>query len=209
MLARTWQVIVKELLHFRRDRVLTAFLFVFPVLQLVLVAQTAGSNPTNLPLAVFDQDNSPASRLIVQALDNTSELGLRYLPGSIQDVERLLDTGQAALAVIIPPRFAANLDDTGASAQVQIIVDGSNVSSSGTALSTAEGAITSALYRFLAGRASPHKRRSRTNGTRPAAANRPLQPGSQRQVRGHPRLVCVRYLPNRHGRRFGDNRAGA
>ena len=82
MLTRTWQVIVKELLHFRRDRVLTAFLFVFPVLQLVLVAQTAGSNPTNLPLAVFDQDNSPASRLIVQALDNTSELGLRYLPGS-------------------------------------------------------------------------------------------------------------------------------
>ncbi len=155
MLARTWQVIVKELLHFRRDRVLTAFLFVFPVLQLVLVAQTAGSNPTNLPLAVFDQDNSPASRLIVQALDNTSELGLRYLPGSIQDVERLLDTGQAALAVIIPPRFAADLDDAGASAQVQIIVDGSNVSSSGTALSTAEGAITSALYRFLAGRASP------------------------------------------------------
>ena len=140
MLARTWQVIVKELLHFRRDRVLTAFLFVFPVLQLVLVAQTAGSNPTNLPLAVFDQDNSTASRLIVQALDNTSELGLRYQPGSIQEVERLLDTGQAALVVIIPPRFAANLDDAGASAQVQIIVDGSNVSSSGTALSTAEGA---------------------------------------------------------------------
>ena len=110
MPARIWQVIVKELLHFRRDRVLTAFLFVFPVLQLVLVAQTAGSNPTNLPLAVFDQDNSPASRLIVQALDNTSELGLRYLPGSAQEVERLLDTGQAALAVIIPPRFAANLD---------------------------------------------------------------------------------------------------
>ena len=179
MLARTWQVIVKELLHFRRDRVLTAFLFVFPVLQLVLVAQTAGSNPTNLPLAVFDQDNSPASRLIVQALDNTSELGLRYLPGSIQDVERLLDTGQAALAVIIPPRFAANLDDAGASAQVQIIVDGSNVSSSGTALSTAEGAITSALYRFLAGRASP-----RINGG--AAQTAPVQ--LQQIVRFNPDL---------------------
>ncbi len=210
MLARTWQVIVKELLHFRRDRVLTAFLFVFPVLQLVLVAQTAGSNPTNLPLAVFDQDNSPASRLIVQALDNTSELGLRYLPGNIQEVERLLDTGQAALAVIIPPRFAANLDDAGASAQVQIIVDGSNVSSSGTALSTAEGAITSALYRFLAGRTSS----SRTRGscvrcTRPAPTNRPLQPGSQRQVRGHPRPVCLCRLSNRHGRRLGDDRAGA
>jgi ABC-2 type transport system permease protein len=154
MLARTSQVIVKEFFHFRRDRVLTAFLFLFPLLQLVLVAQTAGSDPANLPLAVLDQDNSPASRAIAQALDNTRELDLRYWPGSTAEVERLLDTGQAALAVIVPPRFAANLDAVDASAQVQIIVDGSNVSSSSTAMSTAEGAITSALYGLLAGRAN-------------------------------------------------------
>lgn len=150
MLARTWQIIVKEFLHFRRDRVLTAFLFLFPVLQLMLVAQTAGSDPSNLPVAVVDQDNSAVSRQIAQALDNTKELGLRYSPGSIQEVERLLDAGEAALAVVIPPDFAANLVASGAPAQLQIIVDGSNVSSGSRALSTAEGAITSALYRFLA-----------------------------------------------------------
>ena len=49
MFSRTWQVIVKELLHFRRDRVLTTFLFVFPLVQLVLVAQTAGTARRTCP----------------------------------------------------------------------------------------------------------------------------------------------------------------
>lgn len=155
MLLRTWHLIVKEFFHFRRDRVLTAFLFLFPLLQLVLVAQTAGSDPANLPLAVFDQDNSATSRRVVQALDNTIELGLRYTPGSLAEVQQLLDSGQAALAVVIPPRFAADLDSPGKTAQIQVIVDGSNVSGSSSALSTAEGVITSVLYRQLSEHATP------------------------------------------------------
>ncbi len=151
MFSRTWQVIVKELLHFRRDRVLTAFLFVFPLLQLVLVAQTAGGEPSNLPLAVWDQDRSAASRQITRALDNTTELALRYLPASLHEVQRLMDTGQAAAAVIIPPGFAVDLERAGSPAAVQIVVDGSNVSSGSSALAAAEGAINSALLLRLTG----------------------------------------------------------
>ncbi|HSN78736.1 MAG TPA: ABC transporter permease [Anaerolineae bacterium] len=151
MFSRTWQVIVKELLHFRRDRVLMAFLFVFPLLQLVLVAQTAGSEAANLPLAVWDQDRSAASRQITLALDNTTELALRYLPVSLHEVQRLMDTGQAAAAVIIPPGFAADLERAGSPAAVQIVVDGSNVSSGSSALAAAEGAINGALLRRLTG----------------------------------------------------------
>lgn len=150
MLSRTCQIIVKEFLHFRRDRVLTAFLFIFPVVQLVLVAQTAGSDSSNLPLAVFDQDNSAASREIVQALDNTRELTLTYQPGSMGEVKRLLDDGLATVAVIIPPNLSADLEATDRQAQVQVIVDGSNVSASSAALSAAEGTINSVLARRLA-----------------------------------------------------------
>jgi ABC-2 type transport system permease protein len=151
MFSRTWQIIVKELLHFRRDRVLTAFLFVFPLAQLVLVAQTAGSEPSNLPLAVWDQDRSEASRQITHTLDNTTELALRYLPTSLHEVQRLMDTGRAAAAVIIPPGFAVDLERAGLPAAVQIVVDGSNVSSGSSALAAAEGAINSALLQRLTG----------------------------------------------------------
>jgi ABC-2 type transport system permease protein len=151
MFSRTWQIIVKELLHFRRDRVLTAFLFVFPLMQLVLVAQTAGSEPTNLSLAVWDQDRSAASRQITRALDNTTELALRYLPISLTEVQRLLDTGRAAAAIIIPPGFAVDLERSGSPAALQVIIDGSNVSSGSSALAAAEGTITSTLLQRLAG----------------------------------------------------------
>lgn len=153
MFSRTWQVIVKELLHFRRDRVLTIFIFVFPMVQLVLVAQTAGADVANLPLAVWDQDRGAASRQITTALDNTAELSLRYLPASLHELQRLMDTGRAAVAVIIPPGFAADLSRAGSPATVQIIVDGSNVSSGSSALAAAEGAISSTLLQRLAGAA--------------------------------------------------------
>ena len=155
MFSRTWQVIVKELLHFRRDRVLTIFIFVFPLVQLVLVAQTAGRDPANLPLAVWDQDHSAASREMARALDNSAELALRYLPTSQREVQRLMDTGQAAVAVIIPPGFAVDLDRAGSPAAVQVIVDGSNVSGGSTTLAAAEGSISSTLLRRLAGAADP------------------------------------------------------
>jgi len=153
MFSRTWQVIVKELLHFRRDRVLTIFIFVFPLVQLVLVAQTAGRDPANLPLAVWDQDHSAVSREMARALDNSAELALRYLPTSQHEVQRLMDTGQAAVAVIIPPGFAVDLERAGSPATVQVIVDGSNVSGGSTTLAAAEGSISSTLLRRLAGAA--------------------------------------------------------
>lgn len=181
MLARTWQVIVKELLHFRRDRVLAAFLFIFPVMQLFLVAQTAGSDASNLPLAVFDQDRSPASRALIQALDNTTELALRYTPASLAEVQRLLDTGAATAAVVIPPGLAASLQAAGNPAQVQVLVDGSNVTGSSAALAAAEGALTSTLLRTIAGR----------GGTALAAANSPATPAVAlaTTVRFNPELV--------------------
>jgi len=153
MFSRIWQVIVKELLHFRRDRVLTIFIFVFPLVQLVLVAQTAGRDPANLPLAVWDQDHSAVSREMARALDNSAELALRYLPTSQHEVQRLMDTGQAAVAVIIPPGFAVDLERAGSPATVQVIVDGSNVSGGSTTLAAAEGSISSTLLRRLAGAA--------------------------------------------------------
>lgn len=147
MFSRTWSIIVKELVHLRRDRVLTAFLLFFPLVQLVLVAQTAGSDAANLPLAVWDQDNSAVSRDLARAMDNTAELSLRYWPSSFDELRRLVDSGQAAAAAIFPPGLAAAMDRPGSAAVVQLIVDGANVAGGSAALGAAEGAVASALLR--------------------------------------------------------------
>ena len=149
MLTRIWHIIVKEFIQFRRDRLLTLFLFTIPVMQLVLLVHAASSGVVNLPTAVLDQDHSRASRGLVQALNNTEELAIYYFPTSDDEVKRLLDSGQAALAVVIPPGFERDLFDPEVSPQMQIIVDGSNSLGGNTGLRTAEGVVHSYLRRLL------------------------------------------------------------
>jgi ABC-2 type transport system permease protein len=150
MLVRIWHIIIKEFIQFSRDRLLTVFLFAFPVVQLVLIAQATGSGVANLPTAIMDQDGSRTSRSLARVLDNTEELDLCYYPASEEELERLLDSGQANLAVIIPPGFEGNLFDADVSPQVQIVADGSNFMAGSVGLRTAEGAINRYLYRRLA-----------------------------------------------------------
>lgn len=152
MLVRTWHVIVKEFIQFSRDRLLMLFLFTIPIMQLVLLAQVTGSGIINLPTAFLDQDNSNTSRGLRQILDNTEELAIYYFPTNEREVKQLVDGGQAALAVIIPPGFERDLLDPDASPQVQVIVDGSNSIGGGVGLRTAEGAISSFLQRTLTAR---------------------------------------------------------
>ncbi len=150
MLARIWHVIIKELIQLSRDRLLTTFLFAFPAMQLVLMAQATGSSATNLSMAILDQDHSRTSRSLAQALDNTEELVLCYFPANEGEVKRLLDSGQANLAIVIPPGFERDLFDLSTSPQMQIVADGSNSIGGSVGLRTAEGAITDYLYQLLA-----------------------------------------------------------
>jgi len=149
MLARIWQIMIKEFIQFRRDRLLTLFLLTFPALQLILVARVAGSDIVNLPLALLDQDKSQVSRGIGQALDNAPELALYYVPTSLAELEQLFDQGRATIGIVIPPGFAAGLAEANSSPQIQIIADGSNTYAGRAGLSTAEGVINTYLYRFL------------------------------------------------------------
>ena len=172
VLTRIWHMVIKEFIQFGRDRLLTLFLFTFPVMQLVLVAQATATGVTSLPTAVLDQDSSRVSRGLAQAMDRTEELSVDYFPKNVAEVARLLDGGQAGLAIIIPPNFERDMLDgttpvlTGQvlpnhsgsqSAQLQVIADASNSITANVALRTAEGAITSTLTRLLgaAGRLGP------------------------------------------------------
>ena len=156
MFARIWQLLIKEVIQVARDRLLAVFVFTFPLLQLVLVAQTAGGDVVNLPLAVMDQDHSPVSRRLVQLLNNTEELNLRYIPATMDELKRLLDSGRAAAAVVIPAGFMANLFNPHSQAQVQVLVDGTNISSGRQALVTSEGAIADYLSRLVAETSAGH-----------------------------------------------------
>jgi len=156
MLTRIWNLALKEFIQLARDWLMTTFILTLPVLQLVLLAQATNSRISNLCVAALDLDRSSVSRQLITALDNRPELSLCYYPASLADVHRLLDQGEAALAVIIPAGFGSDLADIARTPGVQIVADGSNSVSGSIALGSAQEAISAFVANLVPGHlASP------------------------------------------------------
>jgi ABC-2 type transport system permease protein len=144
MFTRIGNLIIKELIQFRRDWVLATFILLAPALQLILMAQAVEQGIQEQPVAVLDHDHSRLSRQLAVSLDNTDELRVRYHVQSPEEMRYLLDQGQARLAVIIPAGFARQLSSRYSSQQIQVIADASN----SVAASATMGAATGAIGRF-------------------------------------------------------------
>ncbi len=141
MLGRVWNLAWKEFVHFVRDRVMTPFIILGPVLQLVLLAWATSQDIEHLSTAILDLDRSADSRALVTALENPKTLDVVVYPTGLDEVRALLDSGQAMVALIIPPGFARDLASPSVKPQVQLIIDGSNSIAAGMAKQVAEGAI--------------------------------------------------------------------
>ncbi|MBM3136102.1 MAG: ABC transporter permease, partial [Chloroflexi bacterium] len=100
--------------------------------------------------AVVDQDRSALSRQLIAALENTGDLDLRYYLTDVAALQKLLDTGQARVGLVIPPHFERDVQRPGTSTAVQVIVDGSSVIVGATAVAVPEGVIADFTRRALA-----------------------------------------------------------
>ncbi|HEX3342920.1 MAG TPA: ABC transporter permease, partial [Polyangiaceae bacterium] len=85
---------------------------------------------------VDDQDQSAESRDLARRLESTGFYDLVGIVHGYDDIERALRSGRARAALVVPPRFAADLS-AGATAHVQLVVDGSDPQIVGSAQSTA------------------------------------------------------------------------
>ena len=68
---KTWAMLVKEFIQFKRDRVSFAMIIMIPLVQLMLFGYAINTNPRNLPTAVLMQESTDLSRSILAALENT------------------------------------------------------------------------------------------------------------------------------------------
>ena len=137
-LTRTLAVARKELLQLRRDRLTLAMTAALPLLQLLLFGYAIETDVRHVTAVVWDQDRSAASRDFVQGLRATSFYEILGEVGGPGEIERALRSGRARVALVIPARYEAGLQTTGA-ARLQLIVDGSDPQSVASATSTAQG----------------------------------------------------------------------
>jgi ABC-2 type transport system permease protein len=142
MLLRIRNLIIKELIQFARDRLLTLFILLAPTLQLILMAQAVERGIQEQPLVLMDLDHSRLSRQLAVELDNSEDLDVQFRVDRIEDLRRLLDEGSARLAVVIPAGFGQGLLRASSPQLVQVIVDGTNTIAGSVCLSAASSAVT-------------------------------------------------------------------
>ena len=142
MLLRIRNLVIKEFIQLRRDRLFITFILLFPVFQLSLIAQSTGRGWNHLPTAVWDQDRSPLSRQLITALDVTEELDVRYYPQTLSEANTLLVEGKAAIVVVIPNGFSRDLMRSAHPPQIQIFADGTNNLLASNALGATERVVT-------------------------------------------------------------------
>ena len=133
---RLLSLIRKEFIQIVRDRRTLALTFAMPVVQLFLLGYAATTDVRNVPLAVLDQDRSPASRALLEAYRAADYFQLEYEADSESGLRELIDRGAARAGLIIPPDYGQQIAG-GQTAEVAFIIDGSDPTIAGTALSAA------------------------------------------------------------------------
>ena len=115
----------KEVRQTVRDRRVMFMLIVAPLVQTVIFGFAVDFDVDRVPTVVVDPDQTSESRLHTRRLLADGTLLRAGSAGSAAEADRILDEGRAAAALILPPRFEADLA-AGRPARVQVVIDGSD-----------------------------------------------------------------------------------
>ncbi len=135
MKSRLLSIIRKEFLQIWRDPRTLAIVLFIPIMQLFLLGYAATSDVRNVPLAVWDQNRTPASRALLEAFRAADYFRIAYEVGSEDELRLLIEGGDARAGMIIPADYDHRLAE--GNAQVAFVLDGSDPTVGSTALSAA------------------------------------------------------------------------
>jgi ABC-2 type transport system permease protein len=130
-------LIKKEITHMIRDPRTLIFIFIMPILQLVLLGYANTTDIKNVSTVIFNQDNSPASRDLLDSFQSTGYFSFNYMASSQAEVDNLIGGGQAKVGIVIPPNYGQDLT-SGQPSQALVLIDGSDPTVASAALSAAE-----------------------------------------------------------------------
>jgi len=144
-LSRILALALKELLAILKDPRGRFTLFVPPLLQCLVFGYAASYNLNYVPYAVLDQDRSAASRELLARLDGSTIFRRVANLERAGDIRRFVDERHALVVLQIESDFARRLS-LGLPAEIQVIADGRNSNTAGTA----QGYLESIVERFNA-----------------------------------------------------------
>jgi ABC-2 type transport system permease protein len=123
---RIWAVMRAEFLHIIRDPISLIISLAMPLFMLFLVAYCMCFEFKELPLAVFDMDQSVESKDYIRLIDHSSYFDIKYYLTRYDQAENMLVRGKTRGVIIIPSTFSREVKKY-RPANIQTLVDGSDV----------------------------------------------------------------------------------
>lgn len=122
---RVLAVARKEFIHIRRDPRSLGMAVAIPMLLLVLFGYALTLDVDDVPVIVWDQSGTPASREFLAAFTGSRYFTVAQYATDYGAIERAIDNGEALAGLVIPRDFAERTQSL-EPVTVQAIVDGSD-----------------------------------------------------------------------------------
>jgi ABC-2 type transport system permease protein len=148
---RIREIIRKEYIQTFRDPRSWGLLFIPPLLQLLLFGYAVNLDVENARTAWMDMDRTPESRAFLSELQGSHYFRVVATPASENEVRSLMDRGEVQAVVRILPGFAHDIK-RGQSAEIQILVDGTNSNTAAIVSSYAAQVVAGYSSKLLASR---------------------------------------------------------
>lgn len=124
-LRRTWAIFRKELIHIRRDWISLLQIILLPVTLMLLYGYALTFDIKHVRLAVYDQERSQLSEDLINRFRGSQYFSLARFAASYRDLENLILERRVQAGVVVPYDFSWSYQ-TGKTAQVQVLVDGTD-----------------------------------------------------------------------------------
>lgn len=130
----------KEFYQIKRDKRTIAIILMMPIMQLFLFGYAASTTVDHVPTVVLNNDIGMESSLLLDGFTNSQYFDLTYSVSSLDEMQEYIDVGDARAGIVIPAEYSEDIR-SGKTAQIQVMVDGSDPTTAQAVLSGASGVV--------------------------------------------------------------------
>ena len=129
-------ILFKEFIIVWRDPMTLFFMFFPPLVEMIAFGYALDTDVKHMPMMILNEDHTVESRQFIDRFVNTETFRIVGEVWSIDELASQIRRGRASVGLQIPPTFTRDVR-SGNSAQVQVLIDGSNSTTALQALNTA------------------------------------------------------------------------
>jgi drug efflux transport system permease protein len=142
-------ILFKEFIVVWRDPMTLFFMFFPPLIEMIAFGYALDNDVKHMATIILNEDRTVESRQLIDRFVNTQTFRVVGEVQSLEEMKSEMRKGRAYVGIQIPPTFTRDIR-AGRSAQVQLLVDGSNSTTALQALNTGLGvALTQSVESLL------------------------------------------------------------